>query len=331
LEARFLRAVSNKVPLFLRKLIKNPLQYTESKNDPFFTIKQLHQLSELIVKSQKSKPNFAKFPDNIKEVCIVGDLHGDITSTWRIVKLFLNKQIESIIFLGDYVDRGAHSLLVLGLILSLMLAWPNHVIGIRGNHEDLDLNYQYGMANELKKYYPSSDDIFQINAIIERIYDHLPLAAQSPQGSICMHGGIPKYLKNIHELNQIPKPHSNLLQINDIGLMKKLYRIFYQIRWNDPREQQNQRFRISVRGPHSNTFNEEVVSEFVNTNRANTIIRSHESSRGGFQTLFNGQLLHIFSSEPYYGRVPKAYVLHEQQDNTTILRDLDFNLVQRIT
>ncbi len=325
-----MRAVSNKVPLFLRKLIKNPLHYVESKNDPLFTIKQLHQLSELIVKSQKSKPNFAKFPDDIKEVCIVGDLHGDITSTWRIVKLFLNEQIESLVFLGDYVDRGEHSLLVLGLILSLILAWPNRVIGLRGNHEDLDLNYHYGMTNELKQYYPSPDDIFQINETIERIYDHLPLAAQSPQGSICMHGGIPKYLKNIHELNQIPKPHSNLLQINDKELMKKFYRIFYQIRWNDPREQQTQPFQISGRGSNSITFNEEVVSEFVNTNRVNRIVRSHESSRGGFQTLFNGQLLHIFSSEPYYGRVPKAYVLHEQHDETTILRDLDFNPVQRV-
>jgi len=331
LEARFLRAVSNKVPLFIRKLIKNPLHYEESNTETLFTIKQLHQLSELIVKSQKNKPNFVKLPDNIKEVCIVGDLHGDITSTWRIVKLFLNEQIESIVFLGDYVDRGEHSLLVLGLILSLMLAWPNHVIGLRGNHEDLDLNYQYGMANELRQYYPSPDDIIQINKTIERIYDHLPLAAQSPQGSICMHGGIPKYIKNIHELNQIPKPHSNLLQINDKGLMKKLYRIFYQIRWNDPREQQKQRFRISGRGPNSITFNEDVVSDFVNTNGVNRVIRSHESSRGGFQTLFNGQLLHIFSAEPYYGRVPKAYVLHEQQDNPTILRDLDFNFVQRVT
>ena len=76
---------------------------------------------------------------NIRNVIVVGDLHGDSDSTNKYVKeiekLFKNGQLDYVVFLGDYIDRGPSSLQVLNLVVDLKLRFPNKVTLLRGNHE----------------------------------------------------------------------------------------------------------------------------------------------------------------------------------------------------
>ena len=80
---------------------------------------------------------------------VIGDTHGCFN---ELKNLFLdleaneeyNKNTDKIIFLGDYIDRGKDSRLVIDFIRKLQEENKN-VIALMGNHEDMLLNYYKGI------------------------------------------------------------------------------------------------------------------------------------------------------------------------------------------
>ncbi len=326
-----LREIENKIPDFLVNLIQNPKQFQKKSPKVPFTVEEFQKITDLARNHLNDLPNLMVLSDIFEDVLIVGDTHGFLESTLRIIQSFLNEKVESLLFLGDYVDRGPNSLVNFVLILALMLAWPNRVALLRGNHESIEMNSVYGFKKELLSYYSSIEEYKKIEVMLDLIYEHLSLMAITPKRSIGLHAGIPNGIKSVKELKIIPKPHSYLLfKISNPDMRIKMYKVLEQIQWNDPREHQLTRFLESTRGPNIYFFNDEVVYDFLRNSDAKRIVRAHESSRGGFQCLFNGKLLHIFSSKPYFGKVPRAYTIHEQKNGETILRNLNFNPVREI-
>ncbi|MBD3186184.1 hypothetical protein GF325_05095, partial [Candidatus Bathyarchaeota archaeon] len=126
------------------------------------------------------------------EILIAGDTHGNITSTTRIFTAFGEIQEGAIIFLGDYVDRGEHSLCNLLFILSMKLLHPTRVFMLRGNHEDVTINNMYGFTRELRSSFKDQGNATGILNYCKKLYNHLSLAARTPAGSICLHGSIPR-------------------------------------------------------------------------------------------------------------------------------------------
>lgn len=55
------------------------------------------------------------------------------------------------IFLGDYVDRGIHSLETICLLLALKVKYPHKVVLLRGNHEDKWINQSFGFFEECEQ------------------------------------------------------------------------------------------------------------------------------------------------------------------------------------
>lgn len=102
-------------------------------------------------------------------VYAIGDIHGrDDLLSQLIDKIDEDRQVRwayercTLVFLGDYVDRGFHSKEVLDRLIGLKPAWAD-VVCLKGNHEDMMLDFmldplaneswlQYGGLATLKSY-----------------------------------------------------------------------------------------------------------------------------------------------------------------------------------
>lgn len=117
-------------------------------------------------------------------VYFFGDLHGNVHSLLRTLDHFKKNNVLDdrfhilnpdayFVFLGDYVDRGDYGIEVIYALMRLRIANPRNVIMIRGNHEDMRLNSQYGFADELfdRANYQHSD-----LQSIEQWYASMPAA-----------------------------------------------------------------------------------------------------------------------------------------------------------
>jgi hypothetical protein len=325
-----MRKPDQNMPEYLERLIVDPLSFQKSLFKTPFTIEQLAETVELAIGVMQNRPNYIELDEHFRDLAFVGDTHGIIKVTSRVVKAFLAGKVTSLVFLGDYVDRGPQSLVNLVLVLALAIAWPENVTVLKGNHEDVELNKVFGFLAELKQLYPAKEELESVTSLVDRLYDWLSLAVMTPQRTIGLHAGIPSDMARVSEFNLIPKPHSSMIGMEDKTAMRKCYGFFVQSCWNDPRENQQEPFIQSPRGNAAFTFNGTVVDQFLSNSEARRIIRAHESTRGGFQTLFGGRLLHVFSAEPYFKQVLAGRVIHEQKDDVTMLCDLDLNPVQQL-
>ncbi len=67
----------------------------------------------------------------------IGDIHGDLAALDKLFTRLPDLDAEdTIVFLGDYIDRGPDSAGVVARVRQLMTAGPAKVIALRGNHED---------------------------------------------------------------------------------------------------------------------------------------------------------------------------------------------------
>ena len=75
---------------------------------------------------------------------IIGDIHGCLEMLKRLIdKIDWQPEQDRLIFLGDYIDRGADSKGVVDYVLQL-LETSSHVRCLKGNHESLFLDYLNG-------------------------------------------------------------------------------------------------------------------------------------------------------------------------------------------
>ena len=76
---------------------------------------------------------------------VIGDVHGCYTELKELIDTLetegeYKKGIDKLVFLGDYIDRGKDSRLVIEFIRNLQKNHDN-VIALMGNHEDMLLSY----------------------------------------------------------------------------------------------------------------------------------------------------------------------------------------------
>jgi diadenosine tetraphosphatase ApaH/serine/threonine PP2A family protein phosphatase len=141
----------------------------------------------------------------VDELLVVGDLHGSMESLHLALRACDAADRlapgRSLLFNGDFVDRGTESVEVLASLLLLKHAHPTSVWLLRGNHEDGSLATVYGFRDEVRDKYPAHAERIWV-ALLE-LFGSLPVAAHTASAFI-VHGGLPSAQLSLQQLRDLP-------------------------------------------------------------------------------------------------------------------------------
>lgn len=219
------------------------------------------------------------------------------------------------LFLGDYVDRGLHSIETLAFVLALKVRFPDKIFLLRGNHECAEINgdeelYLSGsFKSQLKLTYGVKDGD-ELWRAFNRCFEYMPLAAVIDKKVFCVHAGIPRYLARnpscdiLETIASIPRPPN----ITDD--------LVFDLIWADPATLTEERFigqdgfppgfGRNTRGPATCVFGKEAVRLFTEKSGCSHMIRAHQSPKLGVDISKNATILTVFSSSHYCGGYNRA-------------------------
>src|ERR1044071_8642224 len=79
---------------------------------------------------------------------IVGDVHGRCAQLQRLLAMIpRDVETDTLVFLGDLIDRGPDAPGCVSLVSKLHRENPDQVVCLRGNHEQMMLDFMEGSAN----------------------------------------------------------------------------------------------------------------------------------------------------------------------------------------
>ena len=87
----------------------------------------------------------------MKNIFVVSDIHGHLTHFEQLLTQW-NKQ-DRLVILGDLIDRGPDSLGVIRKVMSLCQTHGDNVLFIKGNHEDILINFLQSPIEKQENYY----------------------------------------------------------------------------------------------------------------------------------------------------------------------------------
>jgi hypothetical protein len=201
---------------FLNELCK-PKDFINYPDDNKFIfppekIIELCDYAENIIKNQ---PMVLRFNSPVK---IFGDIHGQYSDLMRFFDIWGapydaygrqdgDIELYDYLFLGDFVDRGNHSLETICLLLALKSQYPQQIHLIRGNHEDKWINNGFGFSEECAlRLDEDPGDLDSVFARINTLFEYLPLAAVVDEKIICLHGGIGATLRDVSQIEALERP-----------------------------------------------------------------------------------------------------------------------------
>lgn len=240
-------------------------------------------------------------PENL---VIVGDLHGDIKSLFKILydidfEYFLANYNNKLIFLGDYVDRGNDSIAVLYTVCYLKQRYPDSVILMRGNHEaPLEFPFSaHDLPHKISTYF--GKDLGQtIYKKILSLFQLFPLVTIIENQLLLVHGGLPTAIEKEDFQELIAYAQEN----------HKQNRILEELLWSDPRSdiRNGKNWEESRRGIGRH-FGMAVSRKWLDMSGAKVIVRGHEPC-AGFKIDHDGMVMTLFSCKESYPKFEAAYI-----------------------
>jgi len=227
------------------------------------------------------------------EAVVIGDLHGDLESLVQILKKsnFLQRTKQkggvTLVFLGDYGDRGAQSVEVYYIILKLKLLFPHKVVLMRGNHEGPEdlLASPHDLPTQFRVRFDEKGAAAYLK--IRELFEHLYNAVLVDERYLMIHGGLPAQAHTIDDLAfaHMKHPKQSFLE---------------EMLWSDPNEM--------IRGLHTSPrgagklFGEDTTKKVLKNFNVKIFVRGHEPCKNGFKINHGGRVLTLFSRKgpPYF-------------------------------
>ncbi len=231
-----------------------------------------HKMDNLLNKIKEildKEPRLIELPKKGKAV-FIGDTHGDLDATEQVLNKYL-KPRYTLVFLGDYVDRGPFSKENIELLFKKKLEFPNSIYLLMGNHEGYPI-LPFSPADFWESLTSEEQGLFG------EVFKKLPFVATTQNGLIALHGAPP----------EVPHLHA----INEIALGSKAW---LQITWGDFTTKKGDYFGNFWGRP---LFGSSYFERVMQNLKRNILIRAHQPHIE--PKVFDARCLTIFTSSAYH-------------------------------
>ncbi len=240
----------------------------------------------------------------LENLVIISDLHGDSKSLFRILseinyKQFLSEELNKLVFLGDYIDRGKNSLSIIYSICYLKSTYPNSVVLMRGNHEapaefpfsphNFPYEIQDRFGNRWREIYKDTLSMFRL----------LTLATVIKQKLLLVHGGLPTEEAAAANFRESISFAQESQVINSV---------LEEILWNDPLQIDENRSREKSRRGLGRYFGPSVTRTWLQATDTTAVVRGHEPCQG-FRLDHDNRVMTLFSCMGAYPNCAAAYLI----------------------
>ena len=236
-----------------------------------------------------------------QKVFAIGDIHGCADELNTLISTLPLDKNSTIIFLGDYIDRGPNSKKVIETIIELGTQY--NVIPLMGNHEAMLLEFLSDPSSSLAAYfilnggsatlasYVSGENEYEIPKEHLSFFKNLKLFYQT-ENYFFVHAGVPNV--RLSKINE--KDHRNDL----LWIRESFFKSWFQ--WG----------KVIVHG-HSPRDQVEITRKRINLDTGcifNGMLSAMEvNSRELFQVKSSGHKPHVFLKEnPQISRVAKRFL-----------------------
>jgi len=266
-------------------------QLMECKPLPESEVKALCEKAKEVL-SEESNVQPVKAP-----VTICGDIHGQFYDLLELFKLGGRPPETNYLFMGDYVDRGFHSVETVTLLVSLKVRYRDRITILRGNHESRQITQVYGFYDECNKKYGNAN----VWKCFTDLFDYLPLTAVVENQIFCLHGGLSPSIDTLDHIRALDR----IQEVPHEGPMCDLL-------WSDPDDRNG--WGISPRGA-GYTFGHDISDQFNHNNNLKLIARAHQLVMDGYSQTHDKHVVTIFSAPNYCYRCGNQAAIMEVDEH----------------